>query len=1353
MCRTLSVVYLLAIAAAHGANLSPVTVTGYNRDVVVENNAVGPPFNSYALNFNSGETNAFYQSGLPGHSFGLPASGSFTSALGDGTVFQLQPYTANNVLDLSSDTGLTNGTLTLTAPLTYSRIAVIANSGNGSTVGAATVVLTFNDASTLTTTYIAPDWFNNTTNVALQGFERINLGNGTTSGNPGNPRFYQTTLNLYALMGTTNKPLSSLTFYKPAVGKSTGIYAVSGLPVSAITLAVLTNSPASNVLSTSATIGGGVVSTGDEPPQITMFYGPANGGTNAAAWSNNIPLSYQTGTFSASVTGLTPGATYFFTARAVNSAGTAWATPSKSFTAPTPALAVVTNLPPTSLTYSSATLNGQVLSNGGDVPSITLFFGPSNGGTNPASWASNSSLGSQNGAFSQLVLGLSPTTTYFYAARAVNFSGTSWAIPSASFTTPASNFQAVAVLTQHNDNSRTGDNLKEINLNIGNVNTNQFGLIYTRPVDDQIYAQPLVMTNVTIPGKGTHNIVYVETVNDTVYAFDADDSTVSAPYWQTNFTGTFLGTTVVPPLNTDMTNACGGNYRDFSGHMGIVGTPVIDPVTQTMWLVVRTKETTIATTNFVQRLHALDITTGMDRVPAVVISGSAGGVSFDSMKNNQRPALAYANGNVYIGWSSHCDWGPYHGWVMAYNASTLAQVAVYVDTPTGSNGGIWMSGQGPAADTNGNIYISTGNGTTGAGSPTDSTNRAMSFLKLDGSSLNVLSWFTPYNVTNLNNNDEDLGAGGILLIPGTTLATGGGKSLSTLPANLYVVNRDNMGGFSTSGTTNDNIVQTIPVTPTGIGVNHIHGSPVWWDAADGSYTYVWGESDRLHQFKFDFSRGLYFTPAYAQSPTPAWVNGMTGGMLSISANGTNAGTGIIWGSHQFTGDANQAVRPGILHAYNAQNVTNELWNSELYSARDSVGLYAKYVPPTVANGKVYMATFSGRLNVYGVLPSSPPLIYQQPQTTIRYSGDPLSIGVAPGGNPPPTMQWYKGAAPIPGATSSSYALASVQFSDAGTYSVRLTNSHGFLISSNAVLTIVTKPTISYAQTVIADSPIAYWRLDETNGSIAHDSWGGHDGTYFNVQLGQPGYNANDPNTCGSFGTLANPGSYVGNITGIDFSTWINIAAFSVEAWVNAGIQTNDSGIVAYGYGSGGEQFSLDTGSGSPANHLFRFSVRDANNFAHNANGTIAPSNTWQHVVGVCDEPNGLVHLYINGVENANVLVSGGIQMGTTPISIGSRDKNFSTSYDLQFVGLIDEVAIYNYALSAAQVLNHYNVGLNPVTTLNFQRSGGNVILTWNPGTLQAAGNAAGPYTNINTAASPYTVSPTLSRLFYRVRVE
>ena len=524
----------------------------------------------------------------------------------------------------------------------------------------------------------------------------------------------------------------------------------------------------------------------------------------------------------------------------------------------------------------------------------------------------------------------------------------------------------VAVLTQHNDNARTGANLNETLLNITNVNTNQFGLLYTRAVDDQIYAQPLIMTNVDIPGQGTHNLVIVATVNDSVYAFDADDASVSAPYWQTSF----LGPNVAAVRNTDMTGACGGGYRDFSGNLGIVGTPVIDPASGTLYLVARTKENG---TDFVQRLHALDVRTGAERTNSPVIisasypgtgSGNVGGViTFDTQRQNQRPGLALVNGIVYIGWASHCDWGPYHGWVMGYDATTLQRAVVYNDTPNGSSAGIWMSGQAPSADTNGNLYLSTGNGTVGTTSNRrDTINRGESFLKLtrNGTNFTIASWFTPYNFTNLENGDVDLGSAGLLLIPGTTLALSGGKE-----GKYYLVNRDNMGGLSGSTTADTNIVQSF--SPSS---HQIHGGPIWWDGPGASYAYVQTATDYLRQYKFDPPTGKFLLPNFAQSPTAA-AGGQPGGILALSANGTNAGSGIVWATHNVSGDANQAVVTGILRAYNAQNVASELWNSEQLSARDSVGNLAKFVPPTVANGKVYLATFSNRLNVYGLLPAPP----------------------------------------------------------------------------------------------------------------------------------------------------------------------------------------------------------------------------------------------------------------------------------------------------------------------------------------------------------------------------------------------
>lgn len=959
--------------------MTPVVVTGFNRDVVVENTAVGPPFTNYATEFNQGEGTAFYQSGLFGYTNGLPLSGAFTNST-DGSVFQLQPYTAANVLDLTNNF---IGTLTLSVPVQYSRIGIVANSGSGTSSGAATVTLTFNDGTSFITNYYAPDWFNNNNNanytVALQGFDRINLsaGGANGGGSGGNPRFYQTTIPLYTL-GASNKPLASLTLGMPASTKSTGIYAVSGLPDSQVVAPTIVNASATGIDARDATLNGQVTGTGGEPPTVTLYYGPKDGGAVAANWSNSIAFAYQTGAFSQTVSSLTPGTTYYFTAKAVNAGGTAWATPSLSFATPSLTVPVITNLPASSVQGTIATVNGDILNAGGETPSVTLYYGSTDGETNPAAWANSIGLGAQSGTFAQTLSGLTTDSTYYFTAEAVNSAGAGWATPSLSFTTGATNspWPFVPVLTQHNDNNRSGDNLNETILNIADVNTNSFGLLYTRPVDDQIYAQPLIMTNVTITGHGSRNLLIVATVNDSIYAYDADDPTVTQPYWKDSFISP--PNIIAPSIgDEDAVGAGGGNYKDFAGNFGIVATPVIDPANQTLYVVVRTKEISGSTTNFVQRLHALNLATGADQPNSpVVISATYPGtgdggstVTFDPLRENQRPGLALGNGYVFISWASHGDNQPYHGWVMGYNVTNLQQTFVWNDSPNGAEAGIWMSGQAPCVDTNGNIYLTTGNGTTDGAINQD---YGESFLKLvpTNGAMQVASYFIPYNYASLNSGDIDLGDAGMLLIPGTTMGISGGKA-----SVLYLVNRNNMGGLS-SGTADTNVLQTWPLKG-----GQLHGAPVWWNGANGSFLYIWpGSSDHLRQYQF--TNGLFITNAFSESATVGG-SGTPGGILSVSASGTNAGTGIVWATVNTTSSANQATVAGTVHAYNAQNVTNELWNSDMLPARDALGNLAKFVPPTVANGKVYVPTFSNRVNVYGLLP--------RPSLSINVSGQYASI--------------------------------------------------------------------------------------------------------------------------------------------------------------------------------------------------------------------------------------------------------------------------------------------------------------------------------------------------------------------------
>ena len=516
------------------------------------------------------------------------------------------------------------------------------------------------------------------------------------------------------------------------------------------------------------------------------------------------------------------------------------------------------------------------------------------------------------------------------------------------------NPQSVSALTQHNDNGRSGWNANETALTTANVNPRQFGEVFVFPVDDQVYAQPLVVGHVLI-GNSYHNVVLVATVNNTVYAFDGDDGT---PYWQKNFTAPGMR----PPQHTDMTGACSGTYTDFSGNIGIVGTPVIDAVTGTMYFVARSTSGTA----FVQVLHAVSILDGhevagsptqIDASSPGKGDGSVNGViAFDAQRQNQRQGLTLLNGVVYVSFSSHCDWGPYHGWILGYDASTMQQRSVYNDTPNGYGGGMWESGAGMAADAEGNLYVVTGNGTVGdAGDPTNLTNRGSSALKLtpSGLTLRVASYFTPYDYQFQNDNDLDYGGMGELLIPNSAFFLTGGKD-----GKLYLLNKDAMGGYTPSSN------QVQQVVPLGSNNVNMHSQAVYYKGSSKEFVYVWSENDALRAIPFDRAGNLLGQQSQVLS-NAAGPTGQSGAILSVSSNGSQDGTGILWASYAYAGDAEHAVSPGILRAFDAGDVTKQLWNNQL-DPRDAAGSYAKFSAPTIANGHVYLATFSNRVVVYGL---------------------------------------------------------------------------------------------------------------------------------------------------------------------------------------------------------------------------------------------------------------------------------------------------------------------------------------------------------------------------------------------------
>jgi hypothetical protein len=428
--------------------------------------------------------------------------------------------------------------------------------------------------------------------------------------------------------------------------------------------------------------------------------------------------------------------------------------------------------------------------------------------------------------------------------------------------------------------------------------------------------------------------VYVTTVNNSVYAFDANDAAAAAPIWHVNF-----GT----PANMHSTNF---GCLDINGQMGIIGTPVIDKVRGVLYVVALTRAGAVTgpQSGYTQRLHALDLATGAD-LPESPVAIQAR--DFNALMQNQRPALMLANGMVYVGYASHCDKDPYHGFLMAYDAKTLAQVAVFNSSPTGSEASFWQSGQGPAADADGNVYAVTGNGSWDG-----IQNFSESFLKFTPQ-LRLLDWFTPTNHFALDNADNDLNSSGATLIPGTHLVVGGGKE-----GVLYTLDTRNLGHLG-----DEHALQHFRAT-----ASHLHSLVYWESAKSGNLLYVWGQRDRAKVYKLTGDK-LSETPIMMRDVPN---EGHPGAMLSLSANGNK--DGILWAAIHATGDSWHESRPGVLHAYDADDIRRELWNSLELPTRDDCGEYSKMAPPTIANGKVYLASFgfentgAGQFCVYGLLP-------------------------------------------------------------------------------------------------------------------------------------------------------------------------------------------------------------------------------------------------------------------------------------------------------------------------------------------------------------------------------------------------
>jgi hypothetical protein len=498
----------------------------------------------------------------------------------------------------------------------------------------------------------------------------------------------------------------------------------------------------------------------------------------------------------------------------------------------------------------------------------------------------------------------------------------------------------VNVATGQYDVGRSGSNPAEIVLNTSNINSSQFGLLFSLPVDGFIFAQPLYLSGVTIQGT-TRNVVYVATMNNSVYAFDADNPSVGAPLWQVN-----LG-----PPSTDTVGSVA-----FQTTLGILSTPVIDPFGGIIYVVAATLQNGTQ----MYQLHALSITTGQDQLGGpVTIQASVPGSAPDSVNGQlafnpaiqwQRPSLLLNNGSLYLGFGAgvaETQTAVWHGWFLQYNASNLQLMQAYCTTPDGNGGGVWMSGGGPAADDTG-VYYAIGNGSFDMSGDTGE-----SVIWLGPSST---SSFTTYDYATLNADDLDLGATATLLLPNTNLLVVGGKD-----GELYVLNRNNLGGEQTGNTqiaqyflgTTGCMAGMNPGSTTCAGV---HNLATW----GGTNLYVWGGQDVLRGYSLT-NNGTFNTTPFATGTLPAlW----RGGVLAVSSDGQQAGTGVLWATMANENASLGVLPPGTLYAFDASSLA-QLWNSGM-NAADTLGNMAKFSMPTVANGKVYVPTFSDQLNVYGI---------------------------------------------------------------------------------------------------------------------------------------------------------------------------------------------------------------------------------------------------------------------------------------------------------------------------------------------------------------------------------------------------
>jgi len=824
----------------------------------------------------------------------------------------------------------------------------------------------------------------------------------------------------------------------------------------------------------------------------------------------------------------------------------------------------------------------------------------------------------------------------------------------------------VSVTTYHNDLSRTGQNLNETILTPSNVTYLKFGQLFQYAVDGNVYAQPLYLPNITIPGQGVHNVLFICTAHNSVYAFDADSNAGAngGLLWHVN-----LGPSAATP-NSTFGNRY-GNYQDIVPEVGIIATPTIDPATNTLYIDAFTND---SGTTYYHRIHALSIFDGTEKLggpllvqatyPGNGVASSNGVLNFSNEYLNPRPALTFLNGQLFTAYAGFADTNPYHGWILGFNTSpSLSLSKVWVTTPNsttaqfGANageGGIWAGGGGLCVDPNNNntLLFVVGNGIYGnaSGGFTNPTEFGDSVVKLSATSFPAssatppLDWFTPYNQASLQSSDSDLGAGSPLLFPNGVgssahphLMVAAGKA-----GLMYLIDRDNMTTgtthYNTAGSSNP-VVQTLQISSNA----GVFSTPAYFNG----YLYYGPQSDVMRQFSI--SNGVLAGPITSGTRTLAHP-GIT---PSISANGTT--NGIVWGTAYGT--------PAVLVAYNASNLATEIYNSSMAGTRDQLPNGVKFTVPTVANGKVYVGA-SGAVEVFGEFPSaSSPPAAPAGLTANPVSSTQINLSWTNNATNANGMEIWRSTTPsnftqlnIASASGTTFQDTTCAVNTTYYYEVRAENSDG----ESAYTNVASGTTLNNQANV---GLVAHWPLDDGSGLTATDVVGGDNGTIAGEVSWTTGILGDALDFHG--GGAATARVSIPDEAAIDFSA---TSSFSLTTWVQSGNTPGKySEMISKSRGvSPWYELGIDPNN----NWVFRGPSADIE-------GTPVTSG-WHHLAAVQNGAAGTRALYVDGA----VVATGAAQAanGNGELVLAEAD-----TVNEAFSGILDDVRIYNRALANAEV--------------------------------------------------------------------